>query len=142
MMMTDTDAVALMAEAQGLAERLESAWNSADGHGFAAAFAEDADFVNVLGMHARGRDAIAEGHRQIFSTIYRGSQVGYRVESARLLRPEVGLVHVHAVLEVPGGAMAGRHEARYSLVLTRDGGDWRIASFHNTFIRDPKTMGR
>lgn len=129
-------------DAQAIATRMENAWNSADGPAFSAAFAEDADFVNVLGMHARGRDAIAAGHEQIFRTIYAGSRVAYRVESARLLRPDVALVHVEAGLDVPGGPMAGHHPARYSMVLTRDGGEWRIASFHNTFIRDPATMGR
>ncbi len=26
----------------------------------------------------------------------------------------------------------GRHEARFSLVLTRESGSWEIAAFHNT----------
>jgi len=127
----------LAEEMAALAARLEQAWKAADGAGFAAPFAEDADFVNVLGMHARGRDAIRAGHDEIFRTVYAGSEVRYRVESARLLRPDVALVHLHAGLTVPAGPMAGEHEARPSLVLTREGGEWRIASFHNTFIRDP-----
>ena len=129
-------------DAAALAARLENAWNTADSPAFTAAFADDADFVNVLGMHARGREAIAAGHEQIFRTVYAGSTVRYAVEAARLLRPDVALVHVQAGLDVPGGPMAGHHPARYSMVLTRDGGEWRIASFHNTFIRDPSTMGR
>lgn len=140
--MTDHDAAALRHEASALVKALEEAWNAGDGAGFAAPFADDADFVNVMGMHARGRDAIAEGHEAILRSIYAGSRVSYTVEAARLLRPEVALVHVYASLDVPGGPMAGRHDARPSLVLTRDGGEWRIASFHNTFIRDPGPPGR
>ena len=132
----------IMDDAAALAARLESAWNTGDSAGFTAPFAEDADFVNVLGMHARGREAILAGHEGIFRTVYAGSRVAYQVEGARLLRPDVALVHVQAGLDVPGGPMAGHHAARYSMVLTRDGGEWRIASFHNTFIRDPGTMGR
>jgi uncharacterized protein (TIGR02246 family) len=129
-------------EAAALAARLENAWNAGDSLAFTAPFTDDADFVNVLGMHARGRESIAAGHEQIFRSIYAGSTVRYAVESARLLRPDVALAHVQAGLDVPGGPMAGHHPARYSMVLTRDGGEWRIASFHNTFIRDPATMGR
>ena len=136
------DHTSITDDAAALVTRLENAWNSADGAAFVAPFAEDADFVNVLGMHVRGRDAIAAGHEQIFRTVYAGSKVAYRVEGARLLRPDVALVHVQAGLDVPGGPMAGHHAARYSMVLTRDGGEWRIASFHNTVIRDPSTMGR
>jgi uncharacterized protein (TIGR02246 family) len=129
-------------DAAALAARLENAWNSADSAGFTAAFADDADFVNVLGMHVRGREAIGHGHAEIFRTVYAGSTVRYRLDTARLLRPDVGLAHVDAALTVPAGPMAGTHRALYSMVLTRDGGEWRIASFHNTFIRDPATMGR
>jgi uncharacterized protein (TIGR02246 family) len=142
--MTDihTDTTSITETATALAARLESAWNAGDGRAFAAPLADDADFVNVMGMHARGRDAIAAGHEHIFATIYAGSTVRYTVESARLLRPDVALVHLHARLSVPAGPMAGVHEARPSMVLVRDGGVWSVASFHNTFIRDPATMGR
>jgi uncharacterized protein (TIGR02246 family) len=129
-------------DAAALAARLESAWNAGDGAAFAAPFAEDADFVNVLGMHARGREAIAAGHEQIFRSVYAGSTVRYRVETARLLRPDVALVHLNASLTVPTGPMAGTDDAIPSLVLTRDGGEWRVASFHNTYIRDPVATGR
>jgi len=125
-----------------LAARLEHAWNTGDSQAFSAPFAEDADFVNVLGMHAHGREEIDAGHAHIFRTVYAGSTVRYRMETARLLRPDVGLVHVNATLTVPAGPMAGTFDALYSMVLTREGGEWRIASFHNTYVRDPATMGR
>jgi uncharacterized protein (TIGR02246 family) len=112
--------------------RLESAWNAMDAAAFAADFADDADFVNVRGEHFRGRPAIAGGHAGIFATIYAGSVNQYTVEVARLLRPDVALVHVYARLEVPQGPLAGRHPARFSIVLTREPAGWRIASFHNT----------
>jgi uncharacterized protein (TIGR02246 family) len=89
-------------------------------------------------MHARGREAIAAGHAEIFRTIYAGSTVRYRVDTARMLRSDVGLAHVLATLTVPAGPMAGSHDALYSMVLLRDGGEWRIASFHNTFVRDTR----
>jgi uncharacterized protein (TIGR02246 family) len=129
-------------DAAALAARLESAWNAGDSAAFAAPFAEDADFVNVVGKHARGREAIAAGHEHIFRDVYTGSTVRYRVETARLLRPDVALVHLNASLTVPAGPIAGAGNATISLVLTRDDGEWRIASFHNTYVRDPVTMGR
>jgi uncharacterized protein (TIGR02246 family) len=115
-----------------IVEQLETAWNALDGAAFAAPFADDADFVNVRGEHFRGRPAIAAGHAGIFGTIYAGSVNQYTVEAARLLRSEVALVHVHSRLDVPGGPLAGRHEARFSLVCTRERDGWRIAAFHNT----------
>lgn len=112
--------------------RLEAAWNAMDGAAFAAEFAEDADFVNVRGEHVRGAAAIAAGHAAIFSSIYAGSTNAYALEAARLLHPDVALVHVGARLQVPRGPLAGQHLARFSLVLTRAAHGWRIAAFHNT----------
>ena len=103
--------------------RLEAAWNAMDGAAFAADFGEDADFVNVRGEHVRGRAAIAAGHAAILATVYAGSTNAYTLEAARL--------------DVPGGPLAGRHAARFSVVLTREPGGWQIAAFHNT----PDTAG-
>jgi uncharacterized protein (TIGR02246 family) len=120
---------------EGIVVRLQTAWNAMDGPGFAAVFAEDADFVNILGEHHRGKAAIAAGHEAIFRTVYAGSSYRSVLEAARLLAPDVALVHVHAVLDVPNGPMAGRHRARFSMALTRTSDGWEIAAFHNT--REP-----
>jgi uncharacterized protein (TIGR02246 family) len=108
-----------------------------DGSAFAAPFAADADFVNIRGEHFQGRDSIAVGHAAIFQTIYAGSTNRYTVEAARLLRPDVALVRVHATLDVPEGPLAGHHRARISLVLTKERDGWEIAAFHNTLEASP-----
>jgi uncharacterized protein (TIGR02246 family) len=112
--------------------QLQAAWNAMDGSAFAAPFAHDADFVNIRGEHFRGRPAIAAGHAAIFRTIYAGSTVQFTVEGARLLRPDVALLHVRSVLDAPHGPLAGRHGACFSLALTKEPGGWEIAAFHNT----------
>lgn len=120
-----------------IARRLEDAWNALDGPAFGAPFAADADFVTIRGEHFRGREAIADGHAAIFQTIYAGSTNHYTVESARLLRPEVALVLVHARLDVPHGPLAGRHIARFTLVLAKRRDGWEIAALHNTLVTVP-----
>lgn len=112
--------------------QLEAAWNAMDGPAFAAPFADDADFVTIRGEHFRGRPAIAAGHAAIFRTVYSGSTNHLAIESARLLRSEVALVHVRSTLDAPQGPLAGRHQARFSLVLTKEPGGWKIAALHNT----------
>jgi uncharacterized protein (TIGR02246 family) len=117
--------------------QLEAAWNAMDGTAFGAPFAVDADFVTIRGEHFRGRAAIAAGHAAIFRTIYAGSRNEYVVERIRLLRSEVALVHVHAMLDAPQGPLAGQHGARFSMVLTKEAGAWEIAAFHNTLEATP-----
>ena len=117
---------------ENIVRHLEVAWNAMDGAAFAAPFAADADFVNIRGEHFRGQAAVAAGHAAIFRTIYAGSTVHFTVEAARLLRPEVALVRVHSMLDAPRGPLAGPHGARFSSVLTKEPGGWKIAAFHNT----------
>ena len=59
------------------------------------------------------------------------------LEAARLLRPEVALARVHSVLDVPRGPLAGRHRARFTLILTKDRSGWEIATLHNTLETSP-----
>jgi uncharacterized protein (TIGR02246 family) len=116
----------------GIVASLEAAWNAGNGIAFGRLFSSDADFVNIRAEHFHGRDAIASGHAAIFRTIYAHSTAHFTVESSRLLRPDVAVLHVKSVLDVPSGPMAGRHSATFSVVLTRELSGWEIASFHNT----------
>jgi len=113
-------------------EALEDAWNAGDGDAYAAPMAADADFVTIRAEHFRGRGAIAAGHAAIFRSIYAGSRLRCEIETARMLAPDVALLHVKSVLEAPAGPLAGLHEAMFSAVAVRSGDGWQIASFHNT----------
>ncbi|MEI9887402.1 MAG: SgcJ/EcaC family oxidoreductase [Rhizomicrobium sp.] len=115
--------------------------------GFAAAMADDADFIDVLGRHHNGIQAVAEGHKAIFATIYKGSKVAYTVEAIRSLGPLSAVAFLRARLtttlagpsddpnreaKAPGNP---REEgARPTLMLQKQGGQWRIAAFQNTRI--------
>lgn len=126
--MTSDDEAAVRA----LVGRLEATWNAADPPGFAAEFTRDADFVNVRGDYHSGRDAVAHGHEAIWKSIYAGSTIHYSLARVREIAPGVLLAHLDALLRVPVGPLAGDISAIPSIVLVREDGAWRIASFHNT----------
>ena len=118
-----------------IVQQVQDAWNAHDGKAFAAPFAADADYVVVNGMYIKGRDAIEQGHTQIFSTIFKGSENAATYKAVRFLRPDVAVAHVEWNLEVrPGGDKA---RAINTLILTKEGGSWTIAAFHNTPILPP-----
>jgi uncharacterized protein (TIGR02246 family) len=120
--------------ANDLLHRLEAAWNAGDGAAFAAPFAEDADFVDITGTHTKGRQAIDAGHRGIFASIYKGSQVRYELLSGRPLAPGLLLVHARAHLDAPGGPLAGKNDSTLSAVVREGAGGFEIAAFHNTLV--------
>ena len=117
-----------------LVRELEEAWNAADGAGFARAFAEDADFVNIRGEHLRTRETIGKGHQVIFNTIYKGSIVSYQLIGVRAIAPVVLVAHVKSTLKAPTGPLAGEHSSVFTIVLVQDQHDWRIAAFQNTLV--------
>ena len=125
---SDSDRSAFM----HIVSALEAAWNAGDGEAYGAPMTDDADFVTIRAEHFRGRPAIVAGHSAIFRTIYAGSINSYSLESARMLGEKLALIHVKALLDAPAGPLAGRHEAMFSAVLTRELGPWQITACHNT----------
>jgi uncharacterized protein (TIGR02246 family) len=130
--MTEQDRAAL----DGIMSGLEKAWNAGDAAAYASHFTDDADFVNIFGLQAKGRTAIVDGHHGIFTTVYKGSVNRLTATQARMLSDDVALVHMRAKLNVPAGPMAGTIEALPSAVLVRENGAWKIAAFHNTRIQE------
>ena len=127
---------AVVAIAQTITQRLERAWNAADGRAFGEPFSTDADFVAIRGDHHTGRHAIAEGHQQIFDTIYAGSTVRYEVLQARELDDRVILAHARCTANAPSGPLAGEHSSTITVVLLKRGDEYEIAAFHNTLIAE------
>jgi uncharacterized protein (TIGR02246 family) len=118
-------------------ERLEQAWNRADGAAFGDAFADETDFVNIRGEHHRGDGAlIGRAHQGIFDSIYAGSRVRLRVDIAREIAPGTILAVVSSTLDVPSGPMRGVNNARITAVITEQDDGWAIEAFHNTLVRE------
>ncbi len=125
-----------------LVYHLEAAWNAADGAAFAEAFAEDADFIHILGGYYTGRAAIETGHRMIFGTIYKGSSVRYSVEKIRFVRPDVAVVYLRQFLQFYEGDAARDLEARPTMFAERSDGKWQIVAMQNTRITEAGVTGR
>lgn len=131
----------------------EAAWNAGDAGAFCAGMADDVEFINVLGEHHKGREAVERGHRFIFDTIYKASRVRYTLDTIRFLKPDVALAFIHARLisKLPPNAIASAarqtqiademHEsqARPTMILTKNDGRWRITTFQNTSVAPAPT---
>jgi uncharacterized protein (TIGR02246 family) len=115
--------------------RLETAWNAADGAAFGAGYAPEASFVTVRGEHIVGSAAIGAGHDGIFTTIYAGSVNRMQLVRAEQLADGVVLAISLHTLDCPTGPLAGRHQARSTSIITRQGdGTWLVAASHNTLM--------
>lgn len=123
-------------ELSGLVAHLEASWNRYDSQAFASIFAEDADFIHILGAHYVGRDAIEKGHRVIFDTIYKNSENQVRVEKIRALGNDVAVVFTESTLQFFQGGEKVKAKSRPTLIAQRKNGEWVIVTFQNTLQRD------
>jgi uncharacterized protein (TIGR02246 family) len=122
------------ADLSGLVDTFVQGWNAGSGEHLARAFALDADFTNVMGLRAHGRDVIARGHDEILATVFRGTRLDATVDQIRYLRPDVALVDVTFTLRGAGGQPFARMPAGQSsagFVATNESGIWAIAAFRN-----------
>ena len=115
---------------------LEAAWNRGDSVAWAEFFAEDADFIHILGGYFNGRTTIEHGHRAIFDTIYKGSTNKFTVNRVRFISPDVAIVFLIAELKVAREGLPPVVHARPTLVTKREPECWKIIAFQNTLITE------
>src|SRR5271166_1903848 len=117
-----------------IVQQLEDAWNKSDSVAWSKLFADDADFIHVLGGHFHGREAIEQGHRLIFDTVYKSSVNKFQVEKIRSPGPDVAIVFVFATLKVNHPGMPPQLYARPTLIAQRRADRWEIVTFQNTLV--------
>jgi uncharacterized protein (TIGR02246 family) len=114
-----------------------SAWNRHEMDALAGLFAPDADFVNVIGQHWIGREAIKKAHAENHATIFRRSQLNIREISIRFLKPDVAVVRFVTKLTGEIDQKGQTLPVRYSIptfVMARIENKWLIVVAQNTDI--------
>ncbi len=120
--------------AAAIVAQLQTAWNAGDGHAYGAPFAEEADYISVLGRKLHSRRAIAAAHEGVLKSLYKDSTMRHTVTQARALTDDVIVAYVDTVLNVPAGHITGEHNAILALILVREEDAWRIAHLQNTLV--------
>jgi uncharacterized protein (TIGR02246 family) len=103
----------------------------------AALFADDANFVNVVGVWWKNRTDIEGAHRVTHETIFRHSRLEGDVSSVVVLAPGLASVHYTWTLtgaSAPDGSPAGTRKGILLLVVKEERSGWRIKVAQNTDI--------
>lgn len=111
----------LTAKATAVVEAMVAAWNADDLDAMFSLFTPDAHWVNVVGMHWQGRDAVDHAHRVYFDIMFRGvKQRLVEIESVTPL-PGDGAVVVARIaigaFRQPNGVAKPASEDRMTLVM-------------------------
>lgn len=114
------------------------AWNKKDANMLASLFAEDAEFVNVVGIWWHNREDIKTAHAYGFEKIFPESDLRLRDHRERMLGPNSALVHARMRLKGQSGSSETNtpsiRQNIFSFVLKRDDDHWICVSAHNTDI--------
>jgi uncharacterized protein (TIGR02246 family) len=115
--------------------RFLDAWNKHDANAFAMTFTEDADFTNVAGMHARGREAVKAFHLPIFATFFKDSHQTAQIRSIRFLSADLAAVDVDWQMtgaKSQWNPNSDRKGLLNWLMSRQRDGAWLIEVMHNT----------
>lgn len=104
-----------------------------DAHGVAMTFAEEADFTNMTGRHSHGRQDIENWFVGLFRGNLKNSQRTDTVRSIRFFTPQLAAVDADTVItgtHAPDGSEMPPRKGLMIVMMTKEGGRWLIATFH------------
>jgi uncharacterized protein (TIGR02246 family) len=126
-----------------IVQQQAEAWNRGDAEAFAAHYAQDGSFTNVIGQQIFGKPGFVAQHARIFSTIYKGSHNTFTVAHVQFVRADVAVVDIDGVLSgaqrLPPGlkpAADGALHVKLQEVMSKESGGWVIRAFHNVAVVD------
>ena len=112
-------------------------WNRHDMDAFAELFAEDAEFVNVVGIWWKGRAEIKGAHEFTHRTIFKTSRLSIQESAVRFPTAGIAISRSRWTLEGHVSAEGDPLPPRNGILvntLQQIGGAWRIIDSQNTDI--------
>jgi uncharacterized protein (TIGR02246 family) len=104
-------------------------------------FTDDADLINAMGPHWRGRADIVANTKGIQMT-YR-PHLAYKLTCATEIAPGLILAIVNGTATIPAGQPgAGKHALSQSMLLAKRGADWKVRFIQSTPIVAPPAPTR
>ena len=122
-----------------LVRSLENIWNRHRLEDLGKLLAEDADWVNVVGMWWRGRDEIVKAHE---AGMFRETAMEQSDPEVRMISNDVAIATLTVKMGdyvTPDGQRMSGVVDRLTLVTVKGDGEWQISSGRNTAI-DPRAV--
>jgi uncharacterized protein (TIGR02246 family) len=131
------DRAAEVAAVKGVGAALVNDWNRHDMKDFGSLFADDAQFVNVIGLWWHSRAEIQKEHEALHATRMRTSHLVATDSAVHLLGPDAAVLLQRWQLTgdtgIDGVTLPMRRGVM-TLVIVKEDSRWQIASAQNTDI--------
>ncbi len=113
------------------------ALNAHDMKAFAKLFCEDAEWINIVGMHWRGREAILKAHSAFLDTVFKDNRMKLDAIETRSLgngyATAVATI-THGEFTAPSGKVVPTAQNRVTHVLVKGTDGWKIVHGHNVQV--------
>lgn len=122
---------------QDIPQAFAAAWAARDAAALAALFAEDAEFVNVVGLWWHDRAAIERAHGYALRSFFSQSTLSPGVVRVRRIGDAAAVVHCRFTLAgqlLPGGGVADPRRTILSFVAQDTGKGWQVIAAQNTDV--------
>ena len=124
---------------RAIIDRQTDAWNKHDMDAFVADATPDVDWINVVGMHWKGREAVLKAHAVLHKGMFANSRMlTPEITMMREIAPDVVVeTHVNRIEGVGSTAFRRAYPDSGNLitmVFVKTEAGWRIAHAHNTTI--------
>ena len=132
-------AAADAAAIRAVIERQREAWNRHDMDAYVVDMTPDVDWINIVGMHWKGRETVRKAHAALHKGIFAHSQ-SMPPESVELREIAPGVVVAIKISRIEGAAPTADGKPYpeggniLTLVFVKTDSGWRIAHAHNTPI--------
>ncbi|KQS91864.1 SgcJ/EcaC family oxidoreductase [Chryseobacterium sp. Leaf394] len=129
-------------EIQTQVSKMVSDWNTHEFKNMDSYMTEDVEWVNIVGMHWKGRNEVKAAHQGNFSAFFKGVPFTQKNLQIRFITKDVAVaILVSSVREFfpPDGIDHGNNRMPASddiltLVLVKKKGKWLISSGQNTVV--------
>ena len=114
-----------------------TSWNKHDFSDMKNYIAEDCDFVNIKGIHWKGRENIQFAHQAYHNQFFKNTPIEKRFVTIRLLKPDVAVAHLlwHiGAFTSPSGSKQGDNDDLATIVFVKTKGKWLISAMENVEV--------
>jgi uncharacterized protein (TIGR02246 family) len=114
-----------------------NSWNKHDFSDMKNYIAEDCDFVNITGMHWKGREDIQYAHQTYHDQFFKNTPMEKRSVTIRFLKSEVAIAHLlwHiGAFNPPDGSKRGDNDDLATIVFVKRNGIWLITAMENVEV--------
>jgi uncharacterized protein (TIGR02246 family) len=118
------------------------AWNRHDMKAIAKLFTDDADWINIVGMHWRGKNSVVKAHEIFHRTIFQNTAMNPIDVGIRMVTSDVAITVITLKagdFTTPQGERKVGTQDKLSLALVKCEDGWKITHGHNTVI-DPNAQ--